>query len=405
MTEGIAVEGGKTEETINRDRQQRMAAPLVLLLATATGLAVASIYYAQPLLEEMRAALGMTVAHAGLIVTASQLGYAAGLVLLVPLGDLLERRNLVSVMAFGIALGLAGIGFAPNAPVLLAASAALGAMSVVAQILVAFSADLAGAEERGRVVGTVMSGLLLGVLLARTAAGLIAHVAGWRVVFWLAASVMMVIAFAMYRGLPLRAPSARSGYLDLLRSIPQLFREEPVLRLRAVYGALAFAIFSVLWTPLAFLLSKPPFDYAPGVIGLFGLAGIAGAGAASAAGRLADRGLANLTTVAAMAIIVVSWIPVWMGRDNVWFLVVGIVLLDFGVQALHITNQSEIYRLRPEARSRLTSSYMSSFFVGGVVGSSLASVIYAEAGWTGVCILGAFLGCMAMVVRSVKRKG
>lgn len=399
------MENGKTEGKETVDRQERMAAPLVLLLATATGLAVASIYYAQPLLEEMRETLGMSVAHAGLIVTASQLGYAAGLVLLVPLGDLLERRNLVSVMAFGIAAGLAGIGFAPNAPILLAASAALGAMSVVAQILVAFSADLARAEERGRVVGTVMSGLLLGVLLARTAAGTIAHVAGWRIVFWLAAAVMFIVAGAMYRWLPLRAPSARSGYLDLLQSMPRLFREEPVLRLRAVYGALAFAIFSVLWTPLAFLLSKPPFDYSPGIIGLFGLAGIAGAGAASAAGRLADRGLAGFTTAAAMAIIVVSWIPVWLGRDNVSLLIVGIVLLDFGVQALHITNQSEIYRLRPEARSRLTSSYMSSFFVGGVVGSSLASVVYAEAGWTGVCILGAVLGCLAVVIRAVKQKG
>ncbi len=399
------MEGGKTEETMNRDRQQILAAPLVLLLATATGLAVASIYYAQPLLEEMRAALGMTVAYAGLIVTASQLGYAAGLVLLVPLGDLLERRNLVSVMAIGIAAGLAVIGFAPNAPVLLAASAALGAMSVVAQILVAFSADLAGAEERGRVVGTVMSGLLLGVLLARTVAGVLAHAAGWRVVFWLAAAVMLSIAVAMYRGLPLRAPSAKSGYFDLLRSILQLFREEPVLRLRAVYGAFAFATFSVLWTPLAFLLSKPPFAYPPGVIGLFGLAGIAGAGAASAAGRLADRGLSGFTTTAAMAIIFVSWIPVWLGRENVWFLIAGIVFLDFGVQALHITNQSEIYRLRPEARSRLTSSYMSSFFAGGVVGSSLASVVYAEAGWTGVCILGAVLGCAALVIRTVKQKG
>ena len=249
-----------------------------------------------------------------------------------------------------------------------------------------------------------MSGLLLGVLLARTVAGVLAHIAGWRVVFWIAAAVMLVIAVAMYRGLPLRTPSAKSGYFDLLRSIPPLFREEPVLRLRAVYGAIAFAIFSVLWTPLAFLLSQPPFAYPSGVIGLFGLAGIAGAAAASAAGRLADRGKAGLTTVVSMTVIVVSWIPLWLGRDSVWLLALGIVLLDFGVQALHITNQSEIYRLRPEARSRLTSSYMSSFFAGGVVGSSLASVVYAEAGWTGVCVLGAALGCAAVVIRAMKQK-
>ena len=383
--------------------ESSMTVPLVLLLAVATGMAVASIYYAQPLLETIRATLRLSVTSAALIVTASQLGYALGLVLLVPLGDLFERRNLVVLMMLGIAAGLAGIGFASSGSVLLLLSVLVGALSVMAQILVAFSADLAGAVERGRVVGTVMSGLLIGVLLARTVAGVLAELWGWRAVFWLAAGGMVVIALSMYRGLPLRAPNLKSGYLTLLKSVPVIFKEEPVLRLRSLYGAMAFGVFSVLWTPLAFLLSKPPFNYPPGIIGLFGLAGIAGATASSVAGRLADRGAGERTTFAAIVLLIVSWVPIWLGRHSVLLLVTGIVLVDIGVFALQITNQSEIYRLRPEARSRLTSAYMSCFFVGGVMGSSVSAFAYDRAGWLGVCVFGAALGFLAAMVWMVQK--
>jgi predicted MFS family arabinose efflux permease len=382
-----------------------MTRALVLLLAVATGMTVASIYYAQPLLEAIRAALRLDVTGAGLIITASQLGYAIGLALLVPLGDLFERRKLVVIMTFGIAAGLAGIGFSSNGSILLLLSVVVGALSVVAQILVAFSADLAGAAERGRVVGTVMSGLLLGVLLARTVAGVLAQIWGWRMVFWLAAVSMVVIALAMYRGLPFRKPNVDYGYPALLKSMPMIFIEERILRLRSLYGAIAFAIFSALWTPLAFLLSKSPFNYEPGIIGLFGLAGVAGATAASVAGRLADRGSSGRTTFAAIVLLIVSWLPIWWGRHSVLLLIAGLVLADLGVQSLHITNQSEIYRLRPEARSRLTSAYMSCFFIGGVVGSSVSALVYAKAGWTGVCSIGAAFGLLAAMIWVVERNG
>jgi predicted MFS family arabinose efflux permease len=380
-----------------------MTRPLVLLLAAATGMTVASIYYAQPLLEAIRASLGLGVTGAGLIITASQLGYAIGLALLVPLGDYFERRKLVVIMTFGIAAGLAGIGFCSNGSILLLLSVVVGALSVVAQILVAFSADLAGEAERGRVVGTVMSGLLLGVLLARTVAGVLAQFWGWRMVFWLAAGSMVLIALAMARGLPFRKPNVDYGYPALLRSMPMIFIEEPILRLRSFYGAIAFGIFSVLWTPLAFLLSQPPFNFEPGIIGLFGLAGVAGAAAASMAGRLADRGSSDRTTFAAIVLLIVSWLPIWWGRHSVLLLIAGLVLTDLGVQSLHITNQSEIYRLRPEARSRLTSAYMSCFFIGGVVGSSVSALVYAKAGWTGVCAVGAVFGLLAAVIWFVER--
>ncbi len=403
VTGGIDASSAFQAETEDDIGEKHLSALLVLLLAVATGLTVASIYYAQPLLEAIRVSLKMTVTEAGLIITASQLGYAIGLVLLVPMGDLYERRKLVVMMTLGIAGSLAGIGFAPNAALLLLLSVVVGALSVTAQILVAFSADLAGPAERGRVVGTVMSGLLLGILLARTVAGVLAQLGGWRAVFWLAAGAMSVIAAAMFKGLPYREPRIKFSYPDLLRSIPPLFREEGVLRLRSMYGAIAFGAFSVLWTPLAFLLSKPPFNYTPGVIGLFGLAGVAGASAASVAGRLADRGLAPRTTMAAISLLIISWLPIWLGRHSAPFLILGIILLDLGVQGLHITNQSEIYRIRPEARNRLTSSYMSCFFAGGVFGSSLSSLVYEHAGWTGVSVFGVILGLSAAAVCGLNR--
>lgn len=375
-----------------------MSKPVVLLFAVAAGLAVASIYYAHPLLDAMRQSLHMSVATTGLVVTASQLGYAFGLTLLVPLGDLLERRRLVVWMTVGISVCLAGMAMASSAPAMLAAAMMVGALSVVAQILVAFAATLAGPAERGRVVGTVMSGLLLGILLARTAAGYLAQLGSWRTTFWVAAGLMLALAVVLQRALPTYYANVGMNYPALMRSVLTLLKEEPVLRLRALYGAVAFGAFSVLWTPLAFLLSQPPYQYSPGTIGMFGLVGVAGALAASAAGRIADMGGAHRVTGGTAALLAVSWIPMKLGDHSVAMLVVGIVLLDLAAQGLHITNQSEIYRLRPDARSRITSAYMAIFFAGGVLGSALSSFTYAHAGWTGVCLLGGGFGAVATAV-------
>ena len=371
---------------------------VVILLAAAAGLAVASIYYAHPLLEAMRKSLGLPVPTAGLVVTASQLGYGLGLALLVPLGDLVERRGLVVWMTVGIAAGLAGMAVAPSAPALLMAAIAVGALSVVAQILVAFAATLAAPAEQGRVVGTVMSGLLLGVLFARTASGYLGELGGWRTVFWAAAGLMLVLSAALRMGLPEYRANLGMTYPALIKSVAGLLRDERTLRLRAAYGALSFAAFSTLWTPLAFLLSGPPYGYASGAIGMFGVAGIAGALAASAAGRFADRGMVRPMTGITGAILMLSWIPVKLGDHSVILLIAGIILLDLAAQGLHITNQSEIYRLRPDARSRITSAYMTTFFAGGVIGSAAASFSYSHAGWTGVCLLGSAFGAAAVVI-------
>jgi len=371
---------------------------MVTLMAVATGLSVAGIYYAQPLLDDIRQSLGLSLTSAGWIVTASQLGYALGLLLLVPLGDLCERRGLVVWMCAGTSAALVMAAVAQSVWVLFAAITVVGMLSAVAQVVVAFAATLALPEKRGRVVGTVMSGLLLGILSARTISGYVGQLGGWRLVFWFAALAMLCLAAVLRLGLPRLKACGNMRYPELFISMGDLLKQEPVLKLRSYFGAAGFSIFSIFWTPLALLLSRPPFSYSTGTIGLLGLVGTAGALAASLAGRMADKGRAWTMTGVATGLLTLSWIPIWLGGGSVWALILGVAALDFAVQALQITNQSEIYTIRPEARSRITSAYMTLYFLGGVAGSALSSVVFAHAGWNGVCILGAADGLVAFGV-------
>ncbi len=366
-------------------------------MAAATGVAVASNYYAQPLLPVIGRSLHLSAGTAGLIVTVAQVGYALGLFFLLPLGDLLERRGLIVALSVASAGALVVLGLAPDATVLLAAAFAVGTLTVLAQILVPFAASLAGEEERGRVVGMVMSGLLLGILLARTVAGLLAGLGSWRLVYLVAAGAMVVQAGVLRWRLPRSQETAGPRYPRLLASVPALLRQEPVLLLRSVYGLLSFGTFSVFWTSMAFLLSRH-YGYSPTVIGLFGLAGAAGAGAATLAGRFSDRGWSRRSTGISALLQVVSWGALWAGARSIGWLVVGIVVLDVGVQGLHITNQGEIYRLRPEARSRLTAAYMIVYFVGGATGSALSAWTSGQYGWDGVCLVGAGFAVAALFV-------
>ncbi|MHB8246314.1 MAG: MFS transporter [Acidimicrobiales bacterium] len=377
---------------------------LVLTLAIATGVAVSNNYFAQPLLASMRATFHTSPAAAGLIVTASQVGYVAGLMFLVPLGDLLERRRLVIVMSLLCGVGLLGFAAAPGLGFVFAAAIVIGATSVVAQLLVAFAASLASDRERGRVVGSVMSGLLIGVLLARTVAGYIAEVSSWRVVYMVAAALMVLLALVLSRQLPTYRESHDLSYPGLLRSVLTLFLTEPTLRRRSLYGLLSFGAFSVLWTSLAFLLSARPYDYATGTIGLFGLAGAAGAAMAFTAGRLADRGHQALVTMLTALSMLVGFVLMWLGPDVLGVLITGIVLLDLGCQGVHISNQSEIYRLAPGARSRVNSAYMTCYFVGGTLGSVGSALCYASFGWSAVCGLGATFGGLAWLMSLTERR-
>ncbi len=373
-----------------------LSRPFVLLLALATGLVVANLYYVQPLLDVIAQDFGVSARTAGMLVTLTQLGYALGLLLIVPLGDAVPRRPLVvCILGFAV-LALVAIGLAPNLTIFALLSVGVGLASVVAQILVPLAAALAPAEMRGRVVGTVMSGLLLGVLLARTVAGAVAEVAGWRSIYFLAAVLMLILAVALWRALPHESPRPLH-YPALLASVFRLARDEPVLRLRALYGALGFGAFSIFWTSLAFLLARPPYGYSEAVIGLFGLVGAAGALAAGGAGRLADRGYAGPVTLSLGLITLASFGFIGLGAHVLWALIVGALLLDLGVQALQIINQSEIYRLNSDARSRVTTVYLTTYFLGGAVGSALSGLAYSTFGWLGVAGAGGLCG-LAIVV-------
>jgi predicted MFS family arabinose efflux permease len=383
------------EQTAGREGISRS---LVLLLAVACGAAVANLYYAQPLLHTLGGALGVSDATAGLLVTVSQVGYVVGLAFLVPVGDLRERRTLISGTLIITAIALAVAAAAPTFVVFAVALAAVGVTSVVAQIIVPMSSSLSAEHERGQVVGTVMSGLLIGILVARTVSGLIAAAFGWRTVFALAAVGMVVLAGTLRRRLPLVPPTTSLSYGGVLRSVLTLIRTEAVLRQRMLMGGLAFGCFSVLWTSLAFLLAKAPFHYGNAVIGLFGLAGVAGATAASVVGRLADRGYGGRAITVSIVVLLISWAILAAGKTSVIPLIIGIAALDLGVQGVHISNQSAIYSLNADARSRLTTAYMVSYFLGGAILSAVTSSLYSSGGWDGVCILGA---CTAAAMLAV----
>lgn len=375
-----------------------MARSLVMLMAVCTGLSAASLYYAQPLLDSIKRSLHLSTGTAGFVVSITQIGYVAGLVLLVPLGDMFVRRLLVPAMVVGIGACLVLVASAPTGAVLMVGSFLVGALSVAAQITVAFAASLASDRDRGRIVGTVMSGLLLGILLARTASGYLAELGGWRTPFAVAAAVMAGLAVVLWRYLPRDGSRPPVHYLRVLASVPVLLKEEPVILQRSLYGAAAFGAFNALWTPLAFLLSAAPYHYATSTIGLFGLFGVVGALTASFAGRYADRGGAPVMTGSTALLLLATWLPIAAGKHSLGALIAGVIVLDFGVQGLHITNQSQIYRLRPEARSRITSAYMSLYFVGGVVGSVSASAAYAAGGWGGSSAVGAAFGAVAVLL-------
>ena len=375
-----------------------MAPGLVLVFALACGLSAANLYYAQPVLYDIARSFGTAESTTGLVVTLSQLGYALGLALLVPLGDILTRKRFLPAVLVVTAAGLVASAAAPSLGVLLAVALVVGLGSTVAQMLVPMAATLADEATRGRVIGQVMSGLLLGILLARTVSGLVAGVTSWRAVYLMAAAVTVGMAVVLGRVVPAEVERPSIRYGALLGSTVTLFRTEPLLRRRILFGALGFAAFSAFWTTMAFVLSGSPYHYGTTTIGLFGLVGAAGALCATVAGRWADRGLTRTTTLAFAVLVLVSFLPLWLGRVDLAMMLVGVLALDVGVQGLQVTNQSIIYRLAPDARSRVNSAYMVCYFAGGALGSAAASWLYGSHRWAGVCLFGAAIGAAAVVL-------
>lgn len=378
---------------------------VVLLFAIACGLAVANIYYAQPLLDAISNEFGITHSSVGIVITITQVCYALGLLLLVPLGDLLNRRWLIAGQMLASVLALIVVGTAPTSMVLFIGIAAVGLLAVVTQTLVAFAATLAAPAERGRAVGVVTSGIVIGILLARTFSGVLTDLAGWRSVYLVSAVLTLIMACVLFRILPHYDHKRESiSYLQLLRSLLTLFAQERILRIRAALALLIFTAFSIFWTSLVLPLSAPPLSLSHTAIGAFGLAGVAGALAAARAGRLADRGLGQRTTGVALILLLISWLPISYTKHSLLALVVGIFLLDLAVQAVHVTNQSMILTLRPEARSRLTAGYMIFYSIGSATGSIASTSIYVYSGWNGVCLLGAIVSALALLFWVLTRR-
>ncbi|WP_286155074.1 MFS transporter [Bacillus sp. FJAT-27264] len=381
-----------------------MSRSVALLFAIACGLAVSNIYYAQPLLDTLASEFSIPHSSIGVVITITQICYALGLLLLVPLGDLLNRRKLiVSQMTLSV-LALITVGFAPGINVLFIGLAIVGLLAVVTQVLVAFAATLAAPAERGRIVGLVTSGIVIGILLARTVAGVLTDLAGWRSVYLFSAGMMAIIALILLRILPEEQRRATLSYPQLLRSVLALFVQERILRVRAVLALLIFMAFSILWTSLVLPLSAPPFSLSHTAIGAFGLAGVAGALAAARAGVLADRGFGQRTTGLALILLLASWALISLLHYSLLALLGGIILLDLAVQAVHVTNQSLIFNVRPEARSRLTAAYMIFYSIGSASGSLASTYVYAQGGWNAVCLLGAAVSAAALLFWALTRR-
>jgi len=374
---------------------------MVRLLAVSAGLIVASLYYSQTLVGPIAAATGLSEGAAGLIVTLTQIGYALGLFFIVPLGDLVENRRLVFVLLLGTALALAAAAFSDRAWLFLASSLGIGLGSVAAQVLVPFAAHLSREETRGHTVGRVVSGLLLGIMLARPAASLVADHAGWHSVFGAAALIVLLLAFVLRSRLPLRQPSSALSYGSLIASLGHLFATTPALRRRAAYQAAMFGCFSLFWTVTPMMLAGPAFHLSQTGIAVFALVGMAGAVASPFAGKLADRGLTLPATACALLLAIGGFaLPLFAPASRelaLVLLVVAAIVIDMGVAANMVLGQRTIFALAAEVRGRLNGIYFSLFFVGGALGSAAGSWVYAQYGWHAVLLLGMALPGAALL--------
>lgn len=359
------------------------------LMALAIGLAVASNYFIFPLIEVAASNFGMNVVHSGMLITLTQLAYALGLIFLVPLGDVLDNKKLIVSLYAVVAVSALLIAFASNLWLFICGLLLVGAFCTVAQILMPLAASLTTPQSRGRVIGTLMSGLLLGILLSRTFSGLIAQWLGWRMVYILGALMLLAMTLVLQWKLPKVAhvPSTLS-YQQTLVSVWRLLWQTPLLRQRGVLGALDFCLFSILWTPLTLLLSHAPYNFSLSTIGLFGLFGALGVFGSNVGGWAADKGYSYVMSLLCGVIFLCSWVLLYIGAMHLWALIAGVILLDFAIQALHITNQTLIYRSDPALKGRIASGYMSMYFIGGVLGSLTSAMAYAYYGWSVVSILG-----------------
>lgn len=363
----------------------------VLFMAAATGLIVANLYYCQPLIVLIADEFKIPHADAGTITYLTQAGYAFGLFFMVPLGDKLERKNQILYTTFASVIALLVAATAKSYLVLEIASFLIGMTSIVPQLILPLAASLSAAEERGKVVGVIMSGLLVGILLSRTLSGFVGNILGWRAMFWIAAGLCLLLFFIIKKQFPVSKPIFNNSYGHLLGSLFTLIKEQPLLREATLINMFSFAQFGAFWTTMVLLLSASPFNFNSATIGLFGIVGAAGALAAPLVGKLSDKGGSRVAVGYGCISMALSFVIFYFSGFSIVGIIIGIVLLDIGLQGVHISNQTRVYSIVPEARNRMNTVFMSFSFLGTAAGSAFGLFLWQFGGWQAVA-----LGCLLL---------
>ncbi|WP_212002910.1 MFS transporter [Chitinophaga sp. HK235] len=378
----------------------------IMVMALCTGLIVANIYYSQPLLVLMSEEFGVSESNAGQVTFFTQVGYALGLLFCVPLGDKLERKGQIIAMTFTAVLALTAAGFSHNITMLKITGLLIGFTSVVPQLILPLAANLSDAANRGKVIGTIMSGLLVGILLSRTLSGVVGHHLGWRAMFWIAAGISLLLVVIMLFSFPKSQPKFGGSYGDLMKSLVTLIREQPMLREASAINACCFAMFGMFWTTVVFLLSDKPFGYTSEQIGLMGLAAAAGALGAPLIGRIADKKNPRIAIGYGIIFLLAGYGMFYFFQTNIIGIIIGIIAIDLGLQGIHVSNQTRIYALLPEARNRLNTVFMTASFIGTSLGSGIGLWVWSVGKWNGVCVAGTTLILIALVIylATYKRK-
>jgi len=364
-----------------RTENAGMSSGMILLFAVAVGVAVGNLYWAQPLLANIAAALNISQSAAGILITVTQLGYASGVFFLVPLGDALNRNRLIPVVMAAASIALFGCGVAPGYALLMLSLTAVGFLTISGQLLIPLAGDLATDNQRGHVIGSVTSGGLTGILLSRTVSGMLGDAMGWRSIYFLAGAVTLLLSIILALRLPRERKTKAVGYGSLLLSIFTTVRIHRSVQITLVLGACCFSVFTMFWTSLTFLLSAAPYSYSTTQIGLIGFVGLAGALAARRAGKLHDKGWSVAATGAGLLLGIISLVIAGVSNGSIYLLLLAILLIDIAIQGINVLNSTRLFTIVPEARSRLNSAFVVSCFLGGSVGSMLAGILWQAGGW------------------------
>ena len=370
----------------------------VLFMAVATGIIVANLYYCQPLIVLIASEFNVPETEAGTITYLTQAGYAIGLFFMVPLGDKIERKKQILVTTFASVLALIMAAVSKSFFILEIASLLIGITSIVPQLILPLAASLTAPERRGKVIGTIMSGLLVGILLSRTLSGFVGEWWGWRSMFWIAAGFCLILFFVIKSQFPVNKPTFEGSYGQLIQSLFSLIKTQPLLREATLINVFSFAQFGVFWTTMVLLLSEAPFNFSSATIGLFGIVGASGALAAPLVGKIGDKGSSRIVIGYGILLMLLSFIVFYFSAESIVGIVIGIVLIDIGIQAIHISNQTRVYSILPEARNRMNTVFMSFSFFGTALGSAFGLLLWKIGAWEAVSLGGIVLVALAFAV-------